>query len=122
MMTTASLFAFFSKPPVIVSAFRRLFRGPGREADVLRAHRAARCGSSLWGIPLVGAVVVLMAHWFFGVAWWMAALAIPMIFVFTLIAVNSTGAHRHHADRGHGQAHPAHLRRPRARATSPPTW
>ena len=42
------------------------------------------------GIPVVGAVVVLLAHWFFGVAIWQGIIAIPLIFVFTLIAVNST--------------------------------
>ena len=42
------------------------------------------------GIPVVGAVVVLLAHWFFGVAIWQGIVAIPLIFVFTLIAVNST--------------------------------
>jgi uncharacterized oligopeptide transporter (OPT) family protein len=43
-----------------------------------------------FGIPLVGALVVWMAHRFFGVAIWQGALAIPLIFVFTLIGVNST--------------------------------
>ena len=39
---------------------------------------------------MVGAVVVFLAHWFFGVAIWQGIVAIPLIFVFTLIAVNST--------------------------------
>jgi uncharacterized oligopeptide transporter (OPT) family protein len=46
---------------------------------------------SAWGIPLVGALVVLMGHHFFGVTWWLGVIAIPLVFVFSIIAVNSTG-------------------------------
>ena len=43
------------------------------------------------GIPLVGGVVVVFLAWrFFDVAIWQGVIAIPLIFVFTLIAVNST--------------------------------
>lgn len=41
-------------------------------------------------IPIVGAYMVYIAHWFFGVSYLMGAIAIPLVFVFTLIAVNST--------------------------------
>ena len=90
MMTTASLLAFFAKPQVLVSAFRGLFAR--REAggdDVLRNIELPMRVFVL-GIPLVGAAVVAMAHQFFGVAVWHGAVAIPLIFVFTLIGVNST--------------------------------
>lgn len=89
MMTTASLYSFFSKPSVIVGALRGLRRG-GQRADVL-SHVELPLRVSLWGVPLVGAAVVAMAVWFFGVKWWMGALAIPMVFFFAVIAVNSTG-------------------------------
>jgi len=42
------------------------------------------------GIPLIGGVVVTLAYFFFDVAVWQGVIAIPLIFVFTLIAVNST--------------------------------
>ncbi len=42
------------------------------------------------GIPLVGTVVVLLAWRFFGVAPWLGALAIPLVFVFSIIAAHST--------------------------------
>ena len=89
MMTTSSLFSFFSKPSLIVGALRKL-RGRAGGRDVL-AHIELPLRISAWGIPLVGAVVVAMASAFFDVHWWMAALAIPMVFVFSIIAVNSTG-------------------------------
>lgn len=90
VMTTASLFAFFSKPRLIVSAFRGMFsRAKADQSDVLRDIELPMRVFVL-GIPLVGGVVVWMAHRFFGVAIWQGAIAIPLIFVFAVIAVNST--------------------------------
>ncbi|MCP5517339.1 MAG: OPT/YSL family transporter [Verrucomicrobiales bacterium] len=91
MMTTASLFAFFSKPQILVSAFRGLFsrRQPDADADVLRSIELPMRVFAI-GIPVVGAVVVYLAHRFFGVSIWLGAIAVPMIFIFTLIGVNST--------------------------------
>ncbi len=89
MMTTASLFSFFSKPAVLVSSFRG-FLGKGRRADVI-GHIELPLKVSAVGIPLLGVVVVTMGHVFFGVTWWMGAIAIPLVFVFAIIAVNSTG-------------------------------
>jgi len=89
MMTTASLYSFLAKPQMFVSAFRGLFRRQERTSDPLR-HIELPLWVSLVGVPLVGAYVVWIAHWFFGVQIWMGAIAVPMVFVFTLIGVNST--------------------------------
>jgi uncharacterized oligopeptide transporter (OPT) family protein len=89
MMTTASLFSFFSKPELILGAFRGR-PGRGQATDVL-GHIELPLRVSAWGIPLVGALVVLMGHFFFGVSWWLGLIAIPLVFVFSIIAVNSTG-------------------------------
>jgi putative OPT family oligopeptide transporter len=89
MMTTASLFSFFSKPELIVSAFRGM-TGRNKSADVLEQIELP-LRVSAWGIPLVGGLVVLMGHFFFGVTWWLGVIAIPLVFVFSIIAVNSTG-------------------------------
>lgn len=89
MMTTASLFSFFSRPAVLVSSFRGFF-GRERKKDVI-GHIELPLRVSAIGIPLLGAVVVAMGHFFFGVTWWMGAIAIPLVFVFAIIAVNSTG-------------------------------
>lgn len=92
MMTAASLFAFVSRPGVLASAFRGLFtrRDPQHQSDVLRDIELPTRVFVI-GIPLVGGVVVTLAAVCFGVKVWMGLLAIPLIFVFTLIAVNSTG-------------------------------
>ena len=91
MMTTASLFAFFSKPQVLISGFQSLFRGRNvlREPDVLK-HIELPLSVFAVGIPILGGWVVFLAHHFFGVAVWQGIIAIPLIFIFTLIAVNST--------------------------------
>ncbi len=91
MMTTASLFAFFSKPQILVSAFSGLFsrRAAADQSDVLR-NIELPMRVFVIGIPILGALVVFLAHYFFDVKIWLGVIAIPMIFVFTLIGVNST--------------------------------
>jgi OPT family oligopeptide transporter len=93
MMTTASLFSFFSKPQVILQAFRNPFgkhRKKERESDVLRDIELPM-KVFIIGIPLVGATTVVVGHAFFHFSYWLGAAAIPLVFIFTLIAVNSTG-------------------------------
>jgi uncharacterized oligopeptide transporter (OPT) family protein len=94
MMTVASLLTFFAKPRVLIGAFSKFFRRRGSEArettDVL-GHIELPLWVSLVGIPVLGAVVVYMAHEFFGVAIWVSILAIVLVFGFCLIAINSTG-------------------------------
>ncbi|MBN2341349.1 MAG: OPT/YSL family transporter [Deltaproteobacteria bacterium] len=90
MMTTASLFSFFSKPQVILRAFTSLLKKRSRSEDVLKDIELPM-GVFLVGIPVVGGLCVVLAHLFFDVSVFMGILAIPLVFVFTLIAVNSTG-------------------------------
>ncbi len=90
MMTTASLFAFFAKPQMFVSAFKGLFGGKKKAAVDCVKHIELPLWVSVIGVPIVGAYVVWIAHWFFGVAIWMGIIAVPMVFVFALIGVNST--------------------------------
>lgn len=90
MMTTASLVAFFSKPSALIQPIRELFGGERERNDPLRKIEFP-IWISIVGVPIVGAALVWMASAFYGVKWWMAAIAVPMVFVFTIIAVNSTG-------------------------------
>ena len=91
MMTTASIFAFLSKPAQIVKAFTGIFR-VSKAADGDDCLRDIELPMSVfvYGIPLVGTIVVLLAWRFFGVAPWLGALAIPLVFVFSIIAAHST--------------------------------
>jgi uncharacterized oligopeptide transporter (OPT) family protein len=90
MMTTSSLFAFFSKPKVLLMAFSGLFKKRVGQEDPLK-HIELPMSVFAIGIPIIGALVILLAQAFFGVSLLMGAIAIPLVFVFTLIAVNSTG-------------------------------
>jgi putative OPT family oligopeptide transporter len=91
MMTVASLYAFFAKPQILVSAFSGLFRRkqPGQEIDILKPIELPM-SVFVVGIPVIGVMVVWLAHALFDVAIWQGVIAIPLIFIFTLIGVNST--------------------------------
>ncbi len=90
LMTTSSLYSFFSKPQVFVAAFKKMAaRGP-KTPDPLEAIELPG-KVSLIGIPLVGAVMVWLGHTWFQFGILEGIIAIPLVFVFTLIAVTSTG-------------------------------
>ncbi len=91
MMTTASLYAFFSKPQMIIESFKRLMsknkNSQKSELDDIELP--------MWifavGIPIVGAITVYLGHAWFGIHYVLGIIALPLVFVFTLIAVTSTG-------------------------------
>ena len=95
MMTTASLWSFFADPKSLLAAFR--FRGKkktaGGDADVPEdCLRDIELPSRVFliGIPLIGGLVVWESWAFFGVPLHLGIVAIPLIFVFTMIAVHAT--------------------------------
>jgi uncharacterized oligopeptide transporter (OPT) family protein len=89
LMTTSSLTAFFSKPKVIAQSFAGLFGRRSAPKDLL-ADIELPMRVFVFGIPVVGTALVVAGHLMFGVPYGTGALAIPLVFVFTLIAVNST--------------------------------
>ncbi|HRX87295.1 MAG TPA: OPT/YSL family transporter, partial [Phycisphaerae bacterium] len=89
MMTTASLVAFFSKPATLLKPLKGLFQKHERTEDCLKSVELP-LWVSVVGVPIIGAGLVYMAWAFYGVPVWMSSIAVPMVFIFTLIAVNST--------------------------------
>ncbi|MFH1405262.1 MAG: OPT family oligopeptide transporter [Patescibacteria group bacterium] len=99
MMATASFFPFFANPTLITNAFKgakellNRIRGKKstekKEEDPLKDIELPLKVFYI-GIPVVGAVVVVMAKFYFGIDIWLGVLAIPLVFVFTVIGVNST--------------------------------
>jgi uncharacterized oligopeptide transporter (OPT) family protein len=89
MMTTSSLAAFFSKPRLILQSFSGLLGRRGAQKDVL-ADIELPMKLFVWGIPILGVVIVVAGNLMFGIPIPLGALAVPLVFVFTLIAVNST--------------------------------
>lgn len=91
MMTTSSLYAFFSKPDIIIQALKKPFQKAGdRKVDLL-ADIELPMWISWIGVPIVGGIAVYLGHTWFGIHYWLGLIAIPMVFVFTLIAVTATG-------------------------------
>ncbi|AKT38974.1 OPT family oligopeptide transporter [Chondromyces crocatus] len=89
-MTTSSLYSFFSKPKIILDAFRNLWRKGDEKRDVLE-HIELPIKVSVIGVPIVSMVLIFLGHAWFGMSYWLGAVAVPLVFVFALIAVNSTG-------------------------------
>jgi len=93
MMVVGSLVALCAKPEIFTGAWRAVF-GRKKEAvpavgtDVLRDIELP-LWVSFWGIPLLSAVGVWLTHWFFGVPWLLALVAVPMTFLLTIICTNS---------------------------------
>jgi uncharacterized oligopeptide transporter (OPT) family protein len=90
VMTTSSLYSFFSKPQIIVQSFQKMFSKGQAKNDQLE-----KIELPMWifavGIPIVGALTVYLGHIWFGIHYWLGIIAIPLVFIFTLIAVTSTG-------------------------------
>ncbi|NBX76243.1 MAG: OPT family oligopeptide transporter [Proteobacteria bacterium] len=88
MMTTSSLYSFLAKPEFILAAFKR--RKEPKQADVLTDIELP-LWLSLVGIPVTGLLLLVLGKAWFNIEWWVTVVAIPLVFVFTLIAVTSTG-------------------------------
>lgn len=91
MMTTSSLYSFFSKPQVFIEAFGSIFGKKKKKKEDVLEQIELPLWVSIVGVPIVGAITVYLGHVWFGVAWWLGVIAIPLVFIFTLIAVTSTG-------------------------------
>ena len=94
MMAAASLFSFFAKPKLILESFTRLFHkvsGSNKQKKDPLEHIELPMWIFAVGIPVVGALTVYLGHAWFDLHWVLGLIAIPLVFVFTLIAVTSTG-------------------------------
>jgi uncharacterized oligopeptide transporter (OPT) family protein len=90
MMTTSSLYSFFSKGQVFKEAFGRIFNRQEKKKDIL-AHIELPGVVSWIGIPIIGGLMVYFGHEWFNFGIFEGLIAIPLVFFFTLIAVTSTG-------------------------------
>jgi uncharacterized oligopeptide transporter (OPT) family protein len=88
MMTTSSLYSFFSKPDIILAAFRR---GKNSAKKDILSHIELPLWVSFIGIPFIGILLMWFGMQWFNMEWWVTLIAIPLVFVFTLIAVTATG-------------------------------
>lgn len=95
MMTTSSLYSFFAKPKVFKSAFSCVLPGEKKSrrnsGDALLRDIELPMWLAALGIPVLTCVLTFTGHIFFGFDFWVGLVAIPLTFVFTLIAVQTTG-------------------------------
>lgn len=91
IMTTSSLYSFFSKPQLIIEALKKPFQKKNAETKDVLEKIELPLWISVVGIPIFGALTVYMGHAWFGIHYWLGIIAIPMVFIFTLIAVTATG-------------------------------
>ena len=95
MMTTSSLWAFLSKPRLILQSFGGMFghrpkaRDGSRQVDILADIELPMRLFAI-GIPVLGIAVVATGYLLFDISIAAGLLAIPLVFAFTLIAVNAT--------------------------------
>ncbi|MBA2431645.1 MAG: OPT/YSL family transporter [Chthoniobacterales bacterium] len=91
MMVVGSLIALAGKPEIFTSVFKNLSgkrkaKQPGE--DVLK-HIELPLWISYVGVPVFSLLGCWLTHIFFGVPLWLAMLSLPLIFVLTVICVNS---------------------------------
>lgn len=91
MMTSASLYSFFSADSTI-AGFKQIFKKNkvDKKADILREIELP-LSVSVIGVPIVGLAMVFMGKAFFGVDYWLTAVSIPLVFAFSIMAVKATG-------------------------------
>jgi uncharacterized oligopeptide transporter (OPT) family protein len=87
-MVVISFVALFAKPEVFTSLFRRGKRTEQQE-DVLKDIEFP-LWISVVGIPLMSLVTAGMATAFFGIAFWVPLVGLPLTYVLSLVAANST--------------------------------
>ncbi len=90
MMVVGSLIALAGKPEIFTSVFKNLRR---KKEKTSRHDVLAGIELPLWisyvGVPVFSVLGVWLTHQFFGVPMGLALLSLPLIFVLTIICVNS---------------------------------
>jgi len=91
LMTSASLYSFFSKGQILKSAVDFFKRGrAARIADPLAAIELPT-RVSLVGVPLITAILGVLALRFFGVEFHVIVIAVVLVFFLSIMAAKATG-------------------------------
>ena len=103
MMTTSSIYSFITSGNSL-SSLTGFFKGltnfntkdlsknkkKEKTPDILHSIELPKMVSYI-GIPILGIFVMIMGKSFFGIDYWLSAIAIPLVFIFSIMAVKSTG-------------------------------
>lgn len=88
IMVVGSLVALAAKPKIIIDAFTGLFKGKKAAVDPL-AHIELPNKVSFMLLPVLALATAWMANTWYGVPYWTTIVALPLIFVLSLICTNS---------------------------------
>jgi uncharacterized oligopeptide transporter (OPT) family protein len=88
MMVVGSLVSLLGRPQLITSAFKGLRGRKDDSKDVLK-HIEFPLWISAIGVPLFCILGAWVSHAFFGLSWFLSFISFPLIFVLTVITVNS---------------------------------
>lgn len=93
MMTTASIYSFLASGNTfssILELFKRKKQKKVKQKDVLEHIELPKMVSYI-GVPILAIVMMIMGKAFFDIDYWLSALAVPLVFMFSIMAVKSTG-------------------------------
>ncbi len=93
MMTSASLYSFFASGNTfssILELFNRKKEKKVKKKDILEDIELPRKVSYI-GVPILSIIIMFMGKAFFDIDYWLSAVAIPLVFMFCIMAVKSTG-------------------------------
>jgi len=91
-MTSSSIFSFLISGNTL-SSIADLFKKKKKKEkkkDVLAHIELPRMVSYI-GIPILSIIIMILGKQFFDIDYWLSAVAIPLVFVFCIMAVKSTG-------------------------------
>ncbi|MBR7800098.1 OPT family oligopeptide transporter [Undibacterium fentianense] len=90
IMVVAALISLFAKPDIFKGLTRLLKRNEASDQhrDVL-AHIEVPLWISYWGIPIFSLLGVWASHHFFGVPWLFAFISLALVYLLTVICINS---------------------------------
>ena len=93
MMVVGAMVGLFAKPELFTKAFKSMSKmadAPKSRSDVLE-HIEVPLWVSWIGVPVFGLAGAWVTHAFFGVAWLLSLVSLPLIYVLTIICANSMG-------------------------------
>lgn len=93
MMVVGSFVGLLGRPQTLIAPFKRFFAKREKAPAGTRGDILASIELPLWvsfvGIPIFGLIGAWMAHTFFGANWKLALLALPLIFVLSIVCANA---------------------------------
>ena len=93
MMVVGAMVSLAAKPELFTGAFKSIFGKKKAGAPTVGSDVLGGIEVPLWlsyvGVPIFSVIGVWLTHTFFGVPWLLCFISLPLIFILTVICVNS---------------------------------